>query len=184
MTAAFLSIVLILLVIGVFCVGLERATMYWGCAMADPGHCEQDIEHAGGAADTGYLSERMRSFIQQRDLQDSIRPPFLPALAITYWVACLAAYIWGFFSLPLYLAVFWPIVYVTSRRVLQGWMPDSSSDCYRQKIIASLSSRRERFKRSGEITRVRSMEDLLIRLRIPHPALLRDLGTHDTVEQG
>jgi hypothetical protein len=165
MSAIFISSVLLLLILGIFRTRFQQATLHWGRAIAGLGRIRGDIEAAKTSGDIADAGELLGASIQQRGFQDAITPPQLTNLTIIYWPVCVGVYIWGFFALPWYIAIAWPIAFVAIKRVAASWLPDPGSDYYRQKIIANLVSRREGFRRSGDGIRVAATERMLMLLR-------------------
>ena len=123
----FIAVLILLLIVGVVRKRFQEATLYWGRIMAG-------LDQAA----------------QGRGMQDELTPPYQTNLMIAYWVACLGLFVWGFFVLPWYIALPWPVAFAAAKRLLKDRLPAPSSEHYRQKIIASLTSRRDRFLRVGD----------------------------------
>lgn len=165
MTAAFVIAVVLLLIVAVVRARFQQATLYWERTIAGVRDVEEDIRRAKESWNSEYAAQLLGRSVHQRGFQDAITPLILTRVTIIYWVAWISVYVWGFFVLPLYVAIPWPIAYFAAKRVLKGWLPDPQSDYYRQKIIASLVSRRGRFDRSGDYVRANAAQYMVTLLR-------------------
>jgi fatty acid desaturase len=126
MALILISLLLLLLIVGAFRRRFQEATLYWGRTMAG---LDQSAHGSG--------------------MQDELTAPLQTSLTVAYWIACVAVFVRGFFVLPWYIALLWPIPFSVLKHLLVSWLPAPSSDYYRQRIITSLSSRRDRFLRTG-----------------------------------
>lgn len=165
MTTAFVIIVVLLLIVAVLQARFRQATLYWGRRIAGLGCIEVDIQEAKDSGNLEHSAELLGRSVHQRGFQDAITPAVLTRITICYWVAFVGVYAWGFFLLPWYVAMVWPVAYFIAKRVLKAWIPDPRSDYYRKKIIASLASRRETFERSGDSERANAAEYMLTLLQ-------------------
>jgi hypothetical protein len=159
----FALLVFMLLGIGTYQSQLRRATLHWGRVIAGLGHIRRDVDEAK-TSDPVKAAELLGRSVHQRGFQDAITPPWLTKLTLLYWPMCIAAYIWGFFVLPWYVALLWPVGFVVGKRILTMMLPRPDSDSYRQQLVASLEARSERFRRVGDDMRLaaaRHMVDLL-----------------------
>ena len=150
MIVIFTAVVLILLVIGALHRRFQEATLHWGRVMAGLGELERQIQAAKDAGNVGQASELIGRSVHHRGLQDELTSPSQINLTIGYWVAWLGTFAWGFFVLPWYIALLWPIFFGMAKRKVKNWLPAPSSEHYQQKIIGSLTSRRDRFLRTGD----------------------------------
>src|SRR5688572_27049737 len=98
--------------------------------MAGQGQIEQDIQEAKDVGDTPRAAELLGQSIHNRGLQDELTPPSQTNLTIGYWIACGAVFVWGFFLLPWYVALLWPIFFGIGNRWLKNWLPAPGSDHY------------------------------------------------------
>jgi hypothetical protein len=162
---AFISTLVILVIVSALKRRLQQATLHWGRLIAGEGQIEQDIQEAKGAGDTGRAAELLGRSIHQRGLQDAITPPYVASLTYCIWAVCIGAYVWGWFVLPWYVAAPWPILFGPAQRMVKDRLPSPKSDYYRQKIIRSLESRQVRFKRQGDIGRSQATDLMLTLLR-------------------
>jgi hypothetical protein len=163
MILIFALLVLILLGIGTYQSQLRRATLHWGRVIAGLGRIRYDIDKAK-TSDPFKAAELLGRSVHQRGFQDAITPPWLTKLTLLYWPICVATYTWGFFVLPWYIALLWPVAFVVGKRILTMMLPRPDSDSYRRQLVASLEARSERFRRVGDDMRfaaARCMIDLL-----------------------
>lgn len=124
--------------------------MHWGRLMAGLGELELQIQAAKDAGDAGQAAELLGRSVHHRGLQDELTPPGQTNLTIGYWVAWLGTFAWGFSSCPGTSRSRGPIIFGVAKRKVKNWLPAPSSEHYKQKIIGSLTSRRDRFLRTGD----------------------------------
>ena len=163
MILVFALIALLLLVVGTFQSRLRQATLHWGRLIAGQEHVRHDIDEAK-ASDPAKAAELLGRSVHHRGFQDAITPPWLTKLTFLHWAACVAIYIWGFFILPWYVAVAWPVAFVVGTRIFGSMLPRPESDSYRRKLLAGLEARCERFQSAGDDMRLAAathMADLL-----------------------
>ena len=172
MIIIFTAVVLILLIIGTLHRRFQEATLHWGRLMTGLGELERQIQSAKDAGDAAQAAELLGRSVHHRGLQDELTPPSQTNLTIGYWVAWLGTFAWGFFVLPWYIALLWPIFFGVAKRRVKNWLPAPSSEHYRQKIIRSLTSRRVRFLRTGD--------NLKAKMSTVYIEQLRQLGNRAT----
>jgi hypothetical protein len=165
MIVIFTSFLLLLVIVGAFRKRLQEATLHWGRAIAGQGQIERDIQEAKDSGQMERAAEMLGCSIHNRGLQDELTPPRQRNLTVVYGFACVGMYVWGFFVLPWYVALPWPIFFGLAERFLKEWLPAPSSNHYRQKIISSLISRQNSFERKDDVVRVQATEYLLALLR-------------------
>jgi hypothetical protein len=163
MISVFALVVIFLVVTGAYQSRLRKATLHWGRLIAGLGHIRRDID-AAKASDPVKAAESLGRSVDQRGFQDAITPRWHTNFTFLYWVLCLATYIWGFFVLPTYIAVAWPVAFVVGERIVGSMLPRPDSEFFRQKLIASLEGRCDQFRRVGDEMRLAAagqMVDLL-----------------------
>jgi hypothetical protein len=153
MIFAFSIVVILLLVVGACRRRLRQATLHWGRLIAGLGNVRHNTDQAK-ASDPVKAAELLGRSVHQRGFQDAITPPWLTNLTFLYWSLCLGTFIWGFFVLPWYVAVTWPVVFVIGKRIFASMLPRPDSDFYRQKLIAGLESCCNQFRRVGDDMRL------------------------------
>ncbi len=168
MILAFWTVVILLLVAGTLRTRFQQATLHWGRTIAGLGHVEHEITQAKGS-DAAHAAELLGRSAHQRGFQDAITPPRQTSLTISYWILCVAIYAWGFFVLPWYLAIAWPVLFVIGNRIFGSVLPAPDAEIYRQKIIASLEARCNRFRRAGDEVRLQAAEHMIMLLRVSDP---------------
>ena len=151
----FICVILFLLVGGALRRRFQAATLHWGRVIAS--------EEAANI-ETPEADKQPRS-VHNRGYQTAISPPYLANLTFVYWLGCVGTFVWGFFVLPWYIALAWPLIYGTLQRVVTAWLPSPSSDHYRDKIIDNLESRRSRFLRKDDLMRAQAATYMLTLLK-------------------
>jgi hypothetical protein len=146
-------LVVLLLVVGAYQSRLRQATLHWGRLIAGLGDVRGNIDQAK-ASDPVKAAELLGASVHQRGFQDAITPPWLTKLTFLYWSLCLATFIWGFFLLPWYIAVTWPVAFVMGKRIFGSMLPRADSDFYRQKLIDGLETRCNQFRHVGDDMRL------------------------------
>ncbi len=132
--------------------------------MAGLGHIRRDIDEAK-ASDPTKATELLGRSVSKTGFQDAITPPWHTNVTFLYWALCLGAFIWGFLILPWYVAIAWPIVFGIGKRFVGSLLPSPDSEYYRQKLIGSLESRGDAFRRAGDPGRVAAVEHMIALLR-------------------
>jgi hypothetical protein len=145
MTLAFFATVVLLLVAAAYLSRLRQATLYWGRQIAGLGGLRREIDEAK-ASDPVKAAELLGRSLHQRGFQDAITPPWHTGLTLLHWALCLATFVWGFFAVPWYIALFWPLPFGIVRRSLSSMLPSPQSQFYRQRLINSLESRCRQFR--------------------------------------
>jgi hypothetical protein len=140
--------------------------------MVGLGDLERQIKAAKDAGDSGQAAELSVRSVHYRGLQDELTPPSQTNLTIGLWVAWLGTFAWGFFVLPWYITLLWPVFFGVAKRKLKNGLPAPSSEHYKQKIIGSLTLRRDRFQGTGD--------DLKAKMSTLYIEQLRQLGNRVT----
>lgn len=165
MSVVFLILIVSLLVVGTYLSGLQRATLYWGREIAGLGGLRRDIDDAK-ASDPVKAAEILGRSVHQAGFQDAITPPWHTNATFLYWALCLAGFIGGFFILPWYIAVAWPVIFALVKRLAGSLFPSASSDFCRQKLLASLDSRCEQFRCAGDHKRLAALLSVPLELNL------------------
>jgi hypothetical protein len=116
------------------------------------------------ASDPAKAAELLGRSVHQRGFQDAITPPWHTRVTFLHWGLCLATYVWGFFILPWYVALLWPVPFAIVKRVIGSLLPSPSSQFYRRKLISSLESRCKQFDRAGDDMRLGAAAHMIARL--------------------
>ena len=153
MIFAFISILIILLVVGAYLSRLRQATLHWGRQIAGLSHLRREIDEAK-ASDPEKAAELLGRSVHQRGFQDAITPPWQTTFTFLHWGLCIVTYVCGFFILPWYAAALWPLPFAIIKRSVGNMLPSPDSQFYRQKLISGLESRCEQFDRAGDDMRL------------------------------
>jgi hypothetical protein len=164
MIFVFVLVLIFLLVVGAYQSRLRQATLHWGRIIAGLGHVQRDIDQAKDS-DPGLAGYLLGRSVHQRGLQDAITPPWLANFTFLHWALCLGTFIWGFFILPWYVALTWPVAFVIGGRIFRSMLPRPDSDFYRKKLIAVLETRCNQFRRVGDDMRIAAAEHMAGLLR-------------------
>lgn len=163
MILVFSSVLIVLLVVGAYLSRLRQATLYWGRRIAGLGHIRREIDEAK-ASDPAKAAELLGRSLHHRGFQDAITPPWQTTFSFLHWALCIATYVWGFFILPLYIAVFLPLPFGIIKRGVGAILPSPDSRFYRRKLISSLESRCEQFDRVGDDMRLGAAAHMIVLL--------------------
>lgn len=161
----FFACVLVCLVCGVIRARFHLATLHWGRAIAGLDYIEQEIQEAKASRNSARAIELTVDGINQRGFQDAITPPFLTGFTLTYWFVCASLFVWGFWVLPWYFALTWPLAYFVLGRLFQRLLPAPDSNFFRERFISSLTRRRQRYEQAGDHVRADAAEYMLMLLQ-------------------